>query len=490
VSPEATVPARDTRGPGLRRELRFWEAIALSIGIMAPTAAMALNGTAPAGLIGRAVPLAFIFATIGVLFVSYAFIRLSRYFSHAGSVFAFSGITLGARAGFFSGWALLGTYLAFTCASTAEAGTFGVAFLHGTGIAKSADYFVIAVIAAVLIAVLAYGDIRVATRSLLGMEGISVLLILILMVVIVVKLIAGSSPHGQSITVDAFKIPGGVSFSAVASAAVFGFLSFAGFEGAASLGEETNNPRREIPRAIRTAVIGSGIFYILCILVQTWGFGANAAGAKTFAGSAAPLGDLAHSYVGSTMSDAINFGATISAFASGLGAATAGARILFALSRDTPLAGALGRPSARTGAPAGALTVVLVIGVGAIAAQRIAGVSAVNAFFYPGTIGVLSLLIAYIVTNVGAISHLFLRARRAPLWEIVFPILGIAFLIYTLYKNVQGVAFPYSRFPLVVGIWLAVGFAIVLAAPGLAARIGKSLARDEGLNIEEEERVR
>ena len=29
---------------GLRRELRFWEAIALSIAIMAPTAAMALNG--------------------------------------------------------------------------------------------------------------------------------------------------------------------------------------------------------------------------------------------------------------------------------------------------------------------------------------------------------------------------------------------------------------------------------------------------------------
>ena len=32
------------QGKGLRRELRFWEAIALSIAIMAPTAAMALNG--------------------------------------------------------------------------------------------------------------------------------------------------------------------------------------------------------------------------------------------------------------------------------------------------------------------------------------------------------------------------------------------------------------------------------------------------------------
>ena len=375
---------------------------------MAPTAAMALNGTAPASLIGRAVPLAFIFATVGVLFVSYAFIRLSRYFSHAGSVFAFSGLTLGPRAGFFSGWALLGTYLAFTCASTAEAGTFGVAFLGGTGIWKSADYIVIAAVAGVLIAVLGFGDIKVATRSLLGMEGISVILILILMVVIVVKLIGGSAPHGQTITAKVFKIPGGTSFSAVAGAAVFGFLSFAGFEGAASLGEETNNPRREIPRAIRNAVIGSGVFYILCILVQTWGFGATAAGAKTFASSTAPLGDLARSYVGKGMSDAINFGAMMSAFASGLGAATGGARILFALSRDTPLGKTFGRASKRSGAPAGALTIVLIVGVGAIAAQRIAGVDAVNAFFYPGTIGVLSLLVAYIVTNVGAIRHLFI----------------------------------------------------------------------------------
>ena len=75
----------ETRNPeeaaGLRRELRFWEAIALSIAIMAPTAAMALNGTVPAQLVGQAVPLAFIFATVGVIFVSYAFIRLSGYFS-------------------------------------------------------------------------------------------------------------------------------------------------------------------------------------------------------------------------------------------------------------------------------------------------------------------------------------------------------------------------------------------------------------------------
>jgi amino acid transporter len=484
MASQVSPPAADPQGPqghGLRRELKFWEAIALSIAIMAPTAAMALNGVGPAGLIGRAVPLAFIFATVGVLLVSYAFIRLSRYFSHAGSVFALAGVTLGPQAGFFAGWAILGTYFAFTCASTAEAGAFGVAFFQGSGIWHGADYMVIAAVAAVIIAILAFGDIRVATRSLLGMEGISVTLIVILMIVIVVKLLAGSAPHGQSITADVFKLPSGTAFSVVGLAAVFGFLSFAGFEGAASLGEETDNPRREIPRAIRNAVIASGIFYILCILIQTWGFGVNKAGVAAFSSSGAPLGDLAKSYIGSWMSDLINIGATVSAFASGLGAATAGARILFALSRETRFEQSLGRASTRTGAPAGALVVVLIVGVGAIIVQRIANVSATNAFFYPGTLGVLSLLVAYIVTNVGAISFLFVRARRAPLYEIVIPVLGILFLGYTIYRNVTGQSFPYSRFPLVVGIWLAIGLVIILAMPKLAKRIGASLARDEGL---------
>ncbi len=451
---------------------------------MAPTAAMALNGTAPAGLVGHAVPLAFIFATVGVGFVSYAFIRLSRYYSHAGSVFAFSGITLGPRAGFFSGWALLGTYFAFTCASTAEAGTFGTAFLASTGIAHHADYVIIALVAAVVVAVLAFGDIKVATRSLLGFEGISVLLIIALMIVIVVDLLTGGAPRHQHINADVFSIPHATPFSAIGGAAVFGFLSFAGFEGAASLGEETANPRREIPRAIRTAVIGTGIFYILCILVQTWGFGTDSAGVHAFATSSSPLGQLAEMYVGRAMSDAINAGATLSAFASGLAAATAGARILYALSRDTPLRPLLGTTSARTGAPAGALTVTLLVGVGAIVGQRIAGVNAVNAFFYPGTLGVLSLLVAYIVTNVGAIRHLFIAARRAPLYEIVLPILGIVFLGYTIDKNVTGQVFPYSRFWIVVAAWLAVGLAIVALSPRLASRIGASLAADEGLALE------
>jgi amino acid transporter len=466
---------------GLRRELRFWEAIALSIAIMAPTAAMALNGTVPAQLVGQAVPLAFIFATVGVVFVSYAFIRLSANFSHAGSVYAFSGATLGPRAGFFSGWALLGTYLAFTAASTAEAGLFGVAFFQSSGIWDGAEWLVIALVAGALIALIAYGDIRVATRSLLGLEGVSVALIVILVVSIVVKLIAGSAPGDQGITTDIFDVPSGTSVDTVATAAVFGFLSFAGFEGAASLGEETDDPKRNIPRAIGTAVLVAGGFYIVVIIAQTWGFGTDAAGVKAFGESSSPLGDLSTSYVGSGLADLINLGAMISAFASGLGTATAGSRILFAMARDGFMSRRLGEASRRTGAPAGALAVVMAIGLTVVVVQRIVDTSPANAFFYPGTIGVLSLLVAYIVTNVGAIRFLFIAARRAPIWQLVIPLVAIAFLGYTIYKNVKGTSFPYDRFPIVVAIWLVVGAAVTVLFPRLTRSIGEALARREGI---------
>jgi hypothetical protein len=94
------------------------------------------------------------------------------------------------------------------------------------------------------------------------------------------------------------------------------------------------------------------------------------------------------------------------------------------------------------------------------------------------------MLVAYAVTNVGAIRYLFIAARRAPLWEMVFPILGIAFIVYTIYKNVQGVPFPYDRFPFWVAGFLAVGLIIVLATPALARRVGKELVHDAGLEDE------
>src|SRR5256885_6759497 len=122
---------------GLRRQIGFLGTISLSVGVMAPPLAMSLTGVRAAGLIGGAAPLAFAFAAVGVAFVAYGFVRLSSHFSHAGSVYAFTGLSLGPRAGFFSGWALLGTYIVFPTVSIMGIAIFGQAVLRSTGIASA-----------------------------------------------------------------------------------------------------------------------------------------------------------------------------------------------------------------------------------------------------------------------------------------------------------------------------------------------------------------
>jgi amino acid transporter len=474
--------AHEERSHGtLRRELRFWEAIAISVGIMAPTAAMALNGTVPAQLVGRAVPLAFLFAAIAIALISYSFIRLTRHFNHAGSTYALAGVTLGPRAGFFAGWALLATYSCFIAADIAEVGLFGTSFFQGSGIWTGASWIVISLVATALVWFLAYGDVKLATRALLSFEGISVTLIVIVVVVIFWKVIGHTAPNGQGFTLKPFAPAAGTTIGAIAFASVFGLLSFGGFEGAAALGEETNNPRRNIPLAIAVAVGFCGVFYTLVMLAQSLGFGLDPAGIKAFGSSSAPLGDLSRQYVGSGMEDAINFGAMLSAFASTLGCAAGASRILFALGRDGFITRRLGDASSRTGSPANALVIVMLFGLGITVWLRVNGTSAVNAFFYPGTAGVLAMLIAYFVMQFGAAKYLHWE-KREPRWRVIILVLATAAIVYTFYKQVwPKPAYPYDLLPLIIAGWAVLGIAITLAFPKLTQRIGRGLSEAEGI---------
>src|ERR1700761_6335238 len=97
---------------GLHKELSLVDAAAFSVGLIGPVGAIGLLGTGAALIIGRAVTLSFVFAVVGVALVAYCFVKLSQHISHSGSVYALVGVTLGPRAGFFAGWALMGGYIA------------------------------------------------------------------------------------------------------------------------------------------------------------------------------------------------------------------------------------------------------------------------------------------------------------------------------------------------------------------------------------------
>ncbi|MFB5193130.1 APC family permease [Alicyclobacillus fastidiosus] len=456
--------------------LSYAEAMGISVAIMAPTAAMALNGSFVASISGVSVPLTFLVAMVTIGLVSYAFIKFNGHFSSSGSVYAFTTVSLGPKAGFLSGWSLLLTYLVFTGASAAEIGAFMQSFLSYVG--ANVGWFPIALISVVLIWILALLDVRISARVMLLFEGISIVLILILSLVILSR--GGAAHHLSPLP---FTLAGN-KVQSIGLATVFAFLSFAGFEGASSLGEETANPRRAIPISIASAVLITGFFYVLVSYAQSIGFGLTAEGVKAFAGSSAPLGELAKSYMSSGFAAAIMFGASLSAFSSALGTATTGSRLLFAMGRDGFIHQGLGTVHRKYKTPHVALSVVMLIGlVLVIALYRQPGT---NVFGWLGSIGVLALLIAYLATNVGGIVY-FVRQGSWRGGVRIVPMLAILALAYTLYSNVYPVPTGITKyFPYIVIAWIVIGVIVVMSSPHLVRNIGQRLAEEDSVVVREE----
>jgi amino acid transporter len=489
------MEANPPGGPGLKRSLSVWSAVGLSVALMAPSMAANINPQASASTAGRAVPLTFLIAAVGVLLVAYSFVRLCQYFHHSGSVYAFVGATLGPRAGVVAGWGLLGTYTFYAVVTSTAAGIFGTAFLQEVGIWPHpptwAPFMLLAIFLALALGV-AVVPARRGTNVLLTVEGATVTLILIVTAVVLVRLLAGNAPGHEHFTLSVFQPTPGTSFSGVFLGVVFGFLSFAGFEAASTLGEETHHPNRDIPRAIFGVAVFGGVYFVVVTAVEMMGFGAGRAGVAKFTASPSLLGDLGSSYVGHWVGDVITLGTMISAFGCCLACTVGGARLLYALSRDTAGPRGLGA-SSKFSTPANATMVVTsmaaVIVIVFIAAFH---ANATDSFDWSGTIGTLILLVAYVLASLGCIMLVFVRRKlTVPMWQIVIPIAGLVVLGYTLYRNV--IPYPTSGaaewLPVVCGGWLVVALIAVIVAPRTARKLGAALAAREGIPVSSDDNV-
>src|ERR1700740_2398743 len=325
------MEANPSSAPGLKRSLSIWAAVGLSVALMAPSMAANINPQGGATYAGRAVPLTFLIAAVGVLLVAYSFVRLTQYFHHAGSAYAFVGATLGPRRGVVAGWGLVGTYLFYAVVTASAAGIFGTAFLQAVGIWHNPPTwapFVLLAVALLLVLFLAIMPARRGTSVLLTVEGVTVALILIVTAVVLVRLLAGNAPQHHTFTWSVFQVTPGTTFSSLFLGVVFGLLSFAGIVAAATLVEEANRPTRDIPRAILGVAIFGGVYFTVVTAVEMMGFGAGTKGVANFAASPSLLGDLGSSYVGHWVGDVITLGTTFSAFGCCLACVVGASRLI------------------------------------------------------------------------------------------------------------------------------------------------------------------
>jgi amino acid transporter len=477
----------ETEPVKLHRNLSVWEAIGISLALMAPSMAASINPQGTAGLIGRAVPIAFALAFVGVLLVAYTFVRLTQRFHHSGSVYGFVGATLGPRAGIISGWALAGTYVFYAVVTAMAGGRFLAGFLDSTGIWKTTATwpgFLLGAAGLALVWWIATTPAKGGTRVLVAAEGVTVFLILVVIVIVFAKLAGHSGPGHLGLTGSVFSLPPGTGTSTLFLGIVFGFLSFAGFEAASTLGEETKQPNRDIPRAILGVAIFGGIYFVVVTAVESMGFGTSASGVAQFINSPSLIGDLGAKYVSSWIGNVITLGAMVSAFSCALACVVGAARLTFALGRDGILPGSLGFVAPRKRTPTHATGTVVIAAYVIIAfTWFVLRGDPFGLFLQAATIGTLILLVVYVLATIGMTKLIFFSGQTTVRrWEIAIPVLGIIVLGYTLFRNIY--PFPKGAAwwgPGTAIAWFAVGLIYMVIRRDAATRAGEALTEAEGL---------
>jgi amino acid transporter len=211
---------------------------------------------------------------------------------------------------------LLLTYLAHAGGVSTIVGSFLQAAMQSCGLNLASLWVVIGVGAILLATYCAYRDMRIAARLMLALEGLSVLAVLVLSCVILGEHALATGLPGAPFMPEA-KFDG---WSGVGYGLVFTILSFAGFEGVATLGEEVEeviNPRRNIPIAMAVTVILAGALFVFVSYAQVIGYGLDQI--EMLGNAAAPLNDLAIKYVSKDFATAIDIAAAVSAFACVIG---------------------------------------------------------------------------------------------------------------------------------------------------------------------------
>jgi amino acid transporter len=453
-------PATSADG-GLRRVLKVRHAVITSLAVITPAGAILFLPIPIAAFAGPAMPLALVFAFAAILVIMNAVYRFAQQIAHAGSFFAFVRDSLGIEAGFFAGWLFLAFYPVLVGLDMILFGATlnSIIIAHG---GPDIPWWLLMLIGMVLIWGVAVLGIRLSVRSDLVLLIFEFGVLFSLAFTILAKGAPGGNWH--STVFDPSSAPGG--FGNVAIAAVFGVLAFTGFEAPTYLGEETENPRRTVPRAILITVILIGAVYIFFFYVTTVGYGLGNIG--KLPGDPAPWDTLGQQYWNSDGAVLVDIASVVALIAGGLAAQNGAARMTMALGRDGLLPRFLGRTLPRFGTPANALTALLALSI-AIGLGFGIGFDPLPAFGLLSLIVTLCALGVYTLAQIGLVRYFIRKGTFNPLWHLLIPLVAVAAIIYLYYKNVS----PTPAYPNNWAIWIA----LMWAGLGLAGLIGLKVLR-------------
>ncbi len=463
--------------------LRVWDAIAISVSLIAPGMAMLLNVSGVAVVAGGSTPLAFLLGGIACLALAFVVISFTRRMASAGYAYTYASRSLGKEAGFMAGWLYFGGFICFVPMTMS-----GVGYLAANLLGVNPDLWILFFfIGMALLLVLSIVRIKVTTRIQLVVGIVTVAVIVIVDLFTTAK----GGANGQALSAFSFGHTLSGGFNGVFYGIILGVTSYIGFETAADFGEETANPRRNIPIAIIAATLFVVVFYLWTTYSMAIGFGVNN-GAKW---GADPVGlqTIANTYVAHWVGTLIEIGGMCAAFIVCVACVTAGTRTLFAMGREGVLPRIFARTHPRFKTPIYAtITVVIVASVMALIMGYPLADSAFGApfsnYYFWATAGTLLIIVVYIMLCIGGIRF-FRRTRDSrrwnPLVHVGIPVIGAIVFGAALYGSVHPTPPGILKWtPYLAIVWVLLGIGAVLwlraSRPDAVARIGSILGEEGG----------
>jgi amino acid transporter len=412
-----------------------------------------------ASVAGFSTPIATVIGTIGALGLGYVIAMYARRYAGAGAIYEYLSQAVHNSFGLFSA----GTYLLGTMFLGAGGIYIGLGFLtqgfFAAHLHADIAWWLGGAAALVIAFLLNHFGVRLAVRGVLMLAAFSSIPFVILAIVIIAK--GGATGN----TLSVFD-PSQAGWSSTLHGVLFAVTLFIGFEAAASIAEETHEPRKSIPRAVLATVGLSGAFYILVTYAATIGFGKAALAKNAWFASSSPMGDLAHQYVGQWLSVLIDLVVILDALSLSIAILVTGSRLIFALGRD----GLLPRWTARTSRHDTPVAGNLLIAGWAVLLLLWAGLTHygqathlpdyIQAFFITTATGSYLVELVYIFLAIVAFKFVWAeRGQPGMWWKAIVVLVGLATPIAAIY----GALNPFPTFPNNRAVYFALACIVISA---------------------------
>lgn len=412
--------------------LKGVDSIVMAVAGTAPGYSISASTAALVAVAALAGPAALLWCGIPMLGIAFAFSYLGRGDANAGAAYSWVRKTLHPLLGFISGWAVVVSATIFMVAAALPAGSATLSLIDGNKTWSTGMTLLVGAVWFLVMAGIVAAGVTITTKAQWIMSCVEVA---VLIVVGVAALFHESGRHGAAFSWNWFSPTHFGGVSGFAAAALIAGFYYWGWDVTANLNEESKHSKLANRGGIIGVIIVFALFELYTVDINLFFSGSTIQSESTNITTA-----LASAIGGSAMGKLMIIAVMLSTIATLETTLIQVSRSLFAMGRDNTLPKAFGKIDPKRRTPVIATGVVTVVSlVLFIASNEIGSVQTImtDAISAIGLQIAVYYSLAALAVTVAYRKEVF-KSLRNTLFIGFLPLLGAAFMAFTLVENLTG----------------------------------------------------